>query len=313
MPILKDGTQISARDMTPEQYEEWLNKFSETLKTSDDTFTPANVYKAVYKWADKHYHISGRPIERPFYPGGDYRNYYYRENCVVVDNPPFSILTKIIDFYTENKIDFFIWCPHLTSLQYIARGVTLVIADAKVIYSNGAEIATGWLTNLDKENAVVCSNKLQLALEQCNIDNQKQFGWRKSKHLTKYDYPPELLTVRVLKQLSKRCEYEIPRDQVYLKKVIRTTEQQKEYNKANKKKQVVYGGGFWISLAETERIQKTLKKIKLKDLMVQKKILLLLLKKSEREQAIIDNLKKGVNYEATGEPRRTGKRNSKNS
>lgn len=286
MPILKDGTQISAQDMTPEQYEEWLNKFNETPKTSDDTFTPANVYKTVYEWADKHYHISGRPIERPFYPGGDYTKYNYRENCVVVDNPPFSIFAKIIDFYIENKIDFFIWCPHLTSLPHIVRGVTLVIADASVIYSNGARIASGWLTNLDKENAVICSNELQLALEQCNIVN------RKSKHLTKYDYPPELLRVAVLNQLSKLCEYEIPRDQVYLKKVIRETDQQKEYNRVNKKKQAVYGGGFWMSSAEAERIQKTIEENKIKRFDGTEEDPVIVIKKSEREQAIIDNLKK---------------------
>lgn len=291
MPILKDGTQISARDMTPEQYEEWLNKFSETLKTSDDTFTPANVYKTVYEWADKHYHISGRPIERPFYPGGDYRNYKYRKNCVVVDNPPFSILTKIIDFYIENKIDFFIWCPHLTSLQYIVKGVTLVIADAPVIYSNGARIATGWLTNLDEENAVVCSNELRLTLEQCNIDNKKQFDCGKSNHLTNYSYPPELLRVGVLNQLGKRCEYAIPRDQVYLKEVVRTTDAQKEYNRVNKKKQSVYGGGFWISPAEAERIQKTIKENKIKRLDKTEEEPGIVIKKSEREQAIIDSLK----------------------
>ena len=292
MPILKDGTQISARDMTPEQYEEWLNKFSETLKTSDDTFTPANVYKTVYKWADKHYHISGHPIERPFYPGGDYRNYNYRENCVVVDNPPFSNLAKIIDFYIENKIDFFIWCPHLTSLQYIVKGVTLVIADARVIYSNGAEIATGWLTNLDKENAVICSNELRFALEQCNIDNKKQFSWEKSKHLTKYEYPLELLRVGVLNQLGKRCEYAIPRDQVYLKKVVRTTDAQKEYNKKNKKKLALYGGGFWMSSAEAERIQKAIKENEIKKFDRTEEDPGIVIKKSEKEQAIIDNLKK---------------------
>lgn len=293
MPILKDGTRIQAQDMTPEQYEEWVKKFDELQNrphTSDDTFTPANVYKTVYKWVDEHYHISGCPIERPFHPGGDYRNYNYRENCVVVDNPPFSILAEIIDFYLEKKIDFFIWCPHLTSLQYIVKRVTLVIADARVIYSNGAEIATGWMTNLDKKNAVICSNELQLALEQCNIDNKKQFGCGKSKHLTNYDYPPELLRVAVLKQLSKRCEYAISRDQVYLKKVVRTTDAQKEYNKKNKKRLALYGGGFWMSSAEAERIQKTIKENEIKR--IKREDPVIVIKKSEREQAIIDSLKK---------------------
>lgn len=291
MPKLNDGTRIQAQDMTPEQYEEWVQKFDELQNrphTSDDTFTPANVYKAVYKWADKHYHISGRPIERPFYPGGDYTKYNYRENCVVVDNPPFSILTKIIDFYIENKIDFFIWAPHLTSLAHVAKGTTLIIADTPIIYSNGAEIATGWVTNLDKENAVICSNELRLALEQCNIDNRKQ----KPNHLTKYDYPPELLRVGVLNQLSKRCEYAIPRDQVYLKKVVRSTDQQKEYNRVNKKKQTVYGGGFWLSTAEAKRIQKTIKETKIKRLDKTEEDPGIAIKKSEREQAIINNLKK---------------------
>ena len=98
----------------------------------------------------------------------------------------------------------------------------------------------------------------------------------------------------MLNQLSKRCEYGIPREQVYLKKVVRTTDAQKEYNKKNKGRLALYGGGFWMSSAEAERIQKTIKENKIKENKI-KEDPVIVIKKSEREQAIIDNLKKVAN------------------
>lgn len=66
-------------------YEEWLKKF-EIKKTTDDCYTPAEIYEAVKEWAIKEYDIKDeQEIVRPFYPGGDYQNYEYSENCVVLD------------------------------------------------------------------------------------------------------------------------------------------------------------------------------------------------------------------------------------
>lgn len=71
-----------------ETYEEFVDKFKPKL-TTDDCYTPENVYETVKAWAIKEYEWGGRPIVRPFWPGGDYQKYEYPDGCVVIDNPPF--------------------------------------------------------------------------------------------------------------------------------------------------------------------------------------------------------------------------------
>ena len=88
-------------------YDGFVEKFK-PKKTTDDCYTPPAVYDAVLQYVRETYHIADDvPIVRPFYPGGDYENYDYPEGCVVVDNPPFSIFAKILDFYQAREIRFF--------------------------------------------------------------------------------------------------------------------------------------------------------------------------------------------------------------
>lgn len=62
-----------------ETYEEFVEKFK-VKKTTDDCYTPPEVYEKVKNWAVDHYGLHGRKIVRPFYPGGDYENYEYKTN-----------------------------------------------------------------------------------------------------------------------------------------------------------------------------------------------------------------------------------------
>lgn len=55
----------------------------------------------------KRYNIDPENVIRPFWPGGDYEKDEYPPGCVVVDNPPFSILKNICEFYLERGILFF--------------------------------------------------------------------------------------------------------------------------------------------------------------------------------------------------------------
>lgn len=88
-------------------YEGFVDKFK-PKKTTDDCYTPPAVYDAVLNYVRSTYGIAeDTPIVRPFYPGGDYEHYDYPEDCLVVDNPPFSIFSKIVDFYTKRGIRFF--------------------------------------------------------------------------------------------------------------------------------------------------------------------------------------------------------------
>lgn len=87
---------------TTAEYEAFVEKFT-PKKTTDECYTPALVYEAVRGWAVERYGLQGREIVRPFYPGGDYEHAEYPEGCVVIDNPPFSILSKICAFYQKKR------------------------------------------------------------------------------------------------------------------------------------------------------------------------------------------------------------------
>ena len=83
---------MNEREKRHQDYEGFVKKF-EPKRTTDDCFTPPNVYAAVCAWATKRYALEGREIVRPFFPGGDYERFDYPDGCVVIDNPPFSILS----------------------------------------------------------------------------------------------------------------------------------------------------------------------------------------------------------------------------
>ena len=74
-------------------YEEFVEKFK-PKKTTDDCYTPPEIYEAVKEWACLEYSIDPDTVVRPFWPGGDYEAFDYPEGCTVIDNPPFSILKK---------------------------------------------------------------------------------------------------------------------------------------------------------------------------------------------------------------------------
>ena len=96
-----------------ENYEEFVEKFK-PKKTTDDCYTPPLVYDAVAEWVAKEYGLNPENFVRPFYPGGDYEHYAYGDSAVVVDNPPFSMITKITQFYLSKNIPFFLFAPQLT-------------------------------------------------------------------------------------------------------------------------------------------------------------------------------------------------------
>lgn len=131
--------------MTAQEYEEWIKHF-EAKHTTDECFTPAEVYENVLQFVKKHWpeQLEGKRIIRPFYPGGDYEHADYT-NAVVVDNPPFSIMSKIVKFYTEKKIPFFLFAYLNTLFNTVAPGY--VICYDSVTYENGAVVATGFVTS----------------------------------------------------------------------------------------------------------------------------------------------------------------------
>ena len=168
-----------------ESYEEFVEKFK-PKKTTDDCYTPPAIYEAVKNWTVKEYGIDPEKIVRPFYPGGDYERFEYPEGCVVLDNPPFSILAKILRFYDQRGIKFFLFAPALTLLSTAPGAVIAVGADIE--YENGAKIATSFRTNLDG-----CILRSAPELYGAIAKAAARLRREKRKELPRYSYPPHVI------------------------------------------------------------------------------------------------------------------------
>jgi len=59
-----------------DEYNDFVEKF-EPKKTTDDCYTPDNVYEAVLNWVVNEFDIDRSKVVRPFYPGGDYQSENY--------------------------------------------------------------------------------------------------------------------------------------------------------------------------------------------------------------------------------------------
>lgn len=163
-----------------ETYEEFVNKFKPKL-TTDDCYTPPKIYSVILEWVKKYYGVNER-ILRPFNPNDDYKKYDY-SNAVVVDNPPFSRLAEIIDYYLDNDIKFFLFAPALTCFCYLAknRKVCILPIGVTIEYENGAKVATSFVTNLEN-NAININSELYKLINNFNDYKSR----RKIKHSCDY-------------------------------------------------------------------------------------------------------------------------------
>lgn len=134
-------------------YESYIAKFQQKEKTTDDTYTPQDVYEAVVRYVGGIYPLEGREILRPLYPGGDYENAEYPEDGVVIDNPPFSMFTRICKFYSENDIPFFLFGPGLTIFSCL-KYCSAVIVNRQIRFENGALVKCNFATNLLNDTLV---------------------------------------------------------------------------------------------------------------------------------------------------------------
>lgn len=142
------------------EYADFLEKFEEK-HTSDDCFTPANIYEVVANYVAEKFGVSRDNFVRPFYPGGDYEHFDYPADCVVVDNPPFSIFSKICQFYKQNNIKFFLFAPGLTIMSTSAKyNISAVCVGTTITYNNGAGIGTSFVTNMFETPCIMSEPQL---------------------------------------------------------------------------------------------------------------------------------------------------------
>ena len=142
-------------------YEEFVDKFK-PKKTTDDCMTPPAVYDIIADWVAARYGVARSDMVRPFWPGADYQSFDYGGR-VVVDNPPFSILGKILKYYNENNIKYFLFAPMLTCFNHLNKADAVLIKPA-ITYENGAHVRTAFLTNLPTDFKVEYSDYLSAAL-----------------------------------------------------------------------------------------------------------------------------------------------------
>ena len=139
-------------------YEGFVDKFK-AKKTTDDCYTPNAVYDVILEFVKQNYNLKGIEIIRPFYPDGDYESIEYPKNCIVIDNPPFSIVSKIARFYIENDIKFFLFAPHMTLFSSNLK-CTAIVVGGDIIYENGAMVKTSFLSNIFSDVRILAAPKL---------------------------------------------------------------------------------------------------------------------------------------------------------
>ncbi len=221
---------------TSEMYEEFVEKFK-PKKTTDDCYTPPLVYDAVANWVANEYGVNREKFVRPFYPGGDYENYDYSGGAIVVDNPPFSIATKIVDFCISHNIKFFLFANNLTLFSCVRnRDCTALVVDCSIIYDNGANVKTSFVTNLEPDDLRFRTvPSLYQAVKNAVDTTQKQI----TKTLPKYSYPPNVMQAARLNPYSKHgIEIRVKKSESVF---ISCLDAQKEIKKS------IFGGSYLVS------------------------------------------------------------------
>lgn len=219
-----------------DDYGEFTEKFKAKL-TTDDCYTPVEVYEAVLGWLREKVDLSGANIVRPFWPGGDYEAYDYKVGDVVVDNPPFSILAGILRFYQGRGIRFFLFGPQLTLFSSSSSSLTYIPCACAVEYANGAKVNTGFISNLFGDVLAMSAPDLRKRVKEA----QEKAKGDASVSLPRYEYPPEVLTSSMLGYLSTHgVEFKVMRDEVS-PVLLSALASQKAVGKA------IFGKGWLIS------------------------------------------------------------------
>ena len=96
---------------------------------------------------------------------------------MVIDNPPFSIGSQIVDFYLEKGIDFFLFCQTQKGINLLngrEDKISFIASGARVKYDNqDNDIATSFITNLEKEQLLSVACDLSEEIKCANTSIQE--------------------------------------------------------------------------------------------------------------------------------------------
>lgn len=211
-----------------EDYDDFEDKFRPKL-TTDDCFTPPEIYETIKAWALEEYGWKDRKVLRPFYPGGDYERQTYPDGCVVIDNPPFSILSQIVAFYEDHGVDYFLFAPSLMVLG-VRRARSHIAANAVITYENGAEVNTSFVCS--QGDLIRTAPALTAAVKSVS----DRIAAETKNHPDKYEYPDGVITSAMLGRWSSYgVDYRENRGEF-----IRDLEEQKESGRG------IYGSGYLV-------------------------------------------------------------------
>lgn len=212
-----------------ETYEDFIKKFTQgNPKTTDDCYTPKEVWEVVASYVENKLGYNRVEFIRPFYPGGDYKQEDYSQG-IVVDNPPFSIMAEILNFYDQLGVPYFLFCNGLTGFNNVFSKRVIhprtLIQGERIVYENKAEVFTSFVTNVWPEEGTLFVNDPSLREDLYKI--------KKIKEPLKYD-PREVNAARLRKYNS---DFNIKWDEVE-----KTTTE-------------VFGNGVWITQKKLEEIE----------------------------------------------------------
>lgn len=175
----------------------------------DELYTPPELYKLVKNRALELFpEYTDSDVVRPFYPGGDFENFNYPDHCIVIDNPPFSIVSYIQNIYNYRNIKYVLF----NDARFLRKSQTVgcvLLHSAGIKYINCTKkcVCLGLVTNLFDGlylDGILYNNIRKL---DCCVDN-RGVGPMKEDHT--FVYNTTLLEKYVIPGVSYMIESYIP-------------------------------------------------------------------------------------------------------
>jgi hypothetical protein len=146
-------------------------------------------------------------------------------------------LSKIVATYCKRGIPFFLFSPGLVGLRAGIEHlpVTILAANVTIVYENGANVGTSFITNLETDYIIRACPELTKIVE----DASKQVEAKIRKQVPKYKYPAHVVTIAQVAYFSHHdTEFGVRRGEAVR---IGAMDEQKSAGKT------CFGGGLLMS------------------------------------------------------------------
>ena len=110
-------------------------------------------------------------------------------------------MMKIVSFYMERGVPFFLFCCHNTSAGLTRSGATVIYTDLYIRFDNGAKIPIAFVTDLTPRYRAIASPNLRKAIMEAPSQAEHRAKSQKS-----YAYPKNILLFSQVSVLAKGDE-----------------------------------------------------------------------------------------------------------